>query len=498
MAVDQWASVRPFFGTSAPAGISGDDSARVQAYEVYENMYWNSPGALKITPRSEDGAPIYLPSARAMVDATHRFLGIDWDYFIDPGTGLAGDQQVLGDLFKKVWKREAMYRKYSIQKRNALIRGDTFWHITANPLKAESERISIHILNAGQYFAITDDDDPDKTLGCHIVDQIPNPDDRTTIVNRRQTYRKDPDTGAITSELALFELGKWDDRDPDNDVSVVKVLSPVAELPPQITQLPVYHIRNIDVGTNWGSSELRGIETVLQALSGSVSDQDLALALQGLGVYWTDGGPPRDADGNPVPMNLSPGDVIEVPAGSQLGRVSGVGSLPGIEHMNFIRENMQQGIAIPDIAAGRVDVTVAESGVSLALQMAPIIAKNAEKEMEMLGVYDQMFYDLQNMWLPAYEGVTLPDVEVTAVVGDAMPVNREAQISEIISLITSVPPLITIEMAQTRLAKLGYEFPDGAAEAVMAQATALASASDPFGARAAVEATTENPEVNVA
>lgn len=496
MAVDQWASVRPFFSGTAPAGLGGEDAARVQAYDVYENMYWNTPGILKITPRSEDASPVYLPSARAMVDATHRFLGIKWDYLVNPGAGVAGDQEVIRGLFQKIWARETMYRKYSIQKRNALTRGDALWHITANPLKAEGERISIHVLHPGQYFTIVDEDDPDKIIGCHIVDVVPNPNDRKTSVNRRQTYRQDQDTRVITSETTLFELGKWDDRDPDNDISVVKVISPPTPLPAQITQLPVYHIRNIDVGTHWGSSELRGVETLIQALSGTVSDQDLAIALQGLGLYFTDGGPPRDADGNPVPLNLSPGDVVEVPAGSNFGRVQGVSSLPGIEHMNFLRDNMQQGLAIPDIAAGRVDVTVAESGVSLALQMAPIIAKNAEKEQEMIGVYDQMFYDLQNMWLPAYEGVTLPDVEVTAVVGDAMPINRESEIAEVISLVTSVPPLITIEMAQERLAKLGYEFPEGAAAAVLEQATALSAAADPFGARAAAEAGNPDPGVS--
>lgn len=495
MAVDQWASVRPYFGTTAPAGVPADDAARIQAYEVYENMYWNSPGTLKIVPRSEDAQPIYLPSARKMVDATSRFLGIDWDYFIDPTVGVSTSQDGLNELFKKLFAREAMHRKYTIQKRNCLIRGDALWHITANPAKAEGERISIHVLNAAQYFTIVAEDDPDKVIGCHIVDEVPNPDDRTKKVARRQTYRKDQDTQVITSELSLWEIGKWDDRDPDNDLSSVKMLSPATALPPQITQIPVYHIRNIDVGTHWGSSEIRGVETMIAALSGSVSDQDLALALQGLGVFVTDGGPPRDADGNPTPLNMGPGDIVEVPAGSFFNRVTGIGALPGIEHMNFMTGEAQQGLAIPDIAAGRVDVTIAESGVSLALQMSPIIAKNAEKEMELLGVYDQMWYDVQTMWFPAYEGANFPDASVTAVVGDAMPKNRESEIAELISLVTSVPPLITIEMAQERLAKLGYEFPADAAAAVIAQATQLSGAVDPFATRSSEESnsTPETP-----
>jgi hypothetical protein len=90
------------------------------------------------------------------------------------------------------------------------------------------------------------------------------------------------------------------------------------------------------------------------------------------------------------------------------------------------------------------------------------------------------------MWFPAYEAANYPDVEVTTVVGDAMPKNRESQIAEIISLVTSVPPLITLEMAQQKLAELGYEYPATGADALLADAAALATArglADPFSNR---------------
>ncbi len=75
---------------------------------------------------------------------------------------------------------------------------------------------------------------------------------------------------------------------------------------------------------------------------------------------------------------------------------------------------------------------------------------------------------------------------VTNVVGDPMPQNREAVIAEILTLITSVPPLITIEMAQKKLAELGWEFPDNAAQAVLDEAatiTGARTAADPFAER---------------
>lgn len=487
MAINMWASVAPYFSVAPPAGILGEDLQRIQAYTFYESAYWNVPETFKIIPRSEDASPIYLPSARKMVEATNRFLAVDWDFVVNPQVGSPDDQNEIKGLLQAIWRREAMYAKFASQKRNGLIRGDAMWHITADPTKDESERISIHELDPSEYFPIYDPNNADRIIGCHIVDTVVDPDDETKFVSRRQTYRKE-DNGTISSTLALYELAKWDDRVKADDAKLKVVLLPTEALPSEITQIPVYHIRNARSGTMWGSSDLRGIETVLAAVNQAVSDQDLAISLQGLGVYWTDSGPPKGPDGEDAPFVMGPGEVVEVSSGGSFGRVSGVtAGLPGIEHMDFMMREVSQAIGVPEIAQGKVDVSIAESGISLQMQLAPLLARNAEKEQEMLSTYDHMLYDIVHMWLPAYEG-TSPDVQVdvATVVGDAMPQNREAQIAEIITLVTSVPPLITIEMAQAKLAQLGYDFPDGAGEQVLVDAQALASArgaGDPYANR---------------
>lgn len=499
MAVDQYAGVRKFFPESLPEGLTGDDQARVAAYDVYERFYWNEPDAFKIVARSEDASPVYIPTAMNMIEASYRFLAIDWNYFVNPDVGTSGDQQLVSELFKKLFKREDMYAKFSTQKRYGLIRGDAMWHITADPSKVPGERISIHELHPGQYFEIEDPENPDRIVGCHLVDVIDDPRDPETRVSRVQTYRKDED-GLITSTLELFELNKWDGRaDPDAPVKIRDVRSPIT-LPPQITQIPVYHIKNFRTSARYGSSQIRGLETVMAAVNQTVSDQDLAISMQGLGVYWTDGGPPKDADGNDMPFVMGPAEVVEVAPGNTFGRVSGIsGALPGIEHMQFLINQASEANGVPEIARGRADVNVAESGIALSIQMAPILSQNGEKEQVMLGVMDQMFYDITNMWFPAYEQLaTNVVVEVTNVVGDPMPQNREAKIAEILTLVTSVPPLITIEMAQSELATLGYVFPDNAATQVLDDArnlTGARSAADPFAERMTQEGTpNEVPE----
>ena len=149
------------------------------------------------------------------------------------------------------------------------------------------------------------------------------------------------------------------------------------------------------------------------------------------------------------------------------------------------------GAGVPDIAAGKVDVAIAESGISLRLQLAPILSANAEREQNMLGVYDQMFFDILNMWLPAYEG-TRVEAEIGTLVGDPLPKNREAQVKEIMDLKTA--GIITAEEARTKLIELGgYEI-EAKSDALVAETQAMAAASDTFNKRVDAELNGEQSE----
>jgi hypothetical protein len=72
------------------------------------------------------------------------------------------------------------------------------------------------------------------------------------------------------------------------------------------------------------------------------------------------------------------------------------------------------------------------------------------------------------------------------VVDDPMPINRKAIIDEVISLLSSNPPLISAEYARTILSdRLGYDFPDEMFNTVVTEAAALAAARniDPYAQR---------------
>lgn len=497
--VGQYDTARPYFDKASDNVVAEDDKDRLRAYALYEDIYHNRPETFAVTMRGDDQdqVPIYLPAAKKIIEATNRFLAVDFDFVIDPNRGAPEDRATMNRMVSNLFKREKMYTKHNNQRRYGLIRGDALWHVTADDTKEEGKRISIHELDPSTYFPITDPAHPDRIMGCHIVDKVqaPNQDDKTKQVARRQTYRRVVDgegnpTGKITTELTLWEINKWDDRNlKPEDLKPVAVLKPEEELHDRITTIPVYHFRNnVIPGGTFGLSEVAGIETIFAAINQSITDEDLTLVMQGLGMYWTNAAPPQNADGSDGNWEIGPGVVAEVGDDQTFGRVTGVSTVaPYLEHIKFMDEYAQQAHGVPDIAAGRVDVTVAESGISLALQLAPILAKNAEKEVEMLSVNDQMLYDITSQWFPAYESVDLPEVSVATVVGDPMPVNRETMVQEIMLLFTS--GLITIAMAQAELSKFGYNFAAGSEEQAIADAKSLALAQnpDPYSNRYAQE-----------
>lgn len=452
-----YSTAAPFWATGAPKWMSKDDAARIQTYQLYEELYWgDSATGLEI---EGDGEPIRVPVARVIIEAIHRFLAVGWNFTV---TG--DDASKSCELaFKKLFKRERILSKVSSQKRYGLIRGDAMFHIVADPEKPLGSRISIYELDPASYFPIYDLDDPDTILGCHLVDQML--DAQENVIVRRQTYMKQVDdngvpTGRITSELATYENDAWDDRfgaDSD-DIKLLKVLEEEHELPAQITSIPVYHWRNmVNPGDIFGASVIRGVEKILKSVDQTITDQDVALALASLGVYVTDSAPPTDDDGNETDWIIGPGRVIETKSGGKFTRVQGISSIsPSLEHAEYLEGKARAAASVPQIAAGDVDSTVAESGIALALKFAPLLAANAERELEMIGVLDNMLFDLASMWFPAYEGQSFGDAVVESTVKDPLPVNRKAVIDETLALLQD--GVITVAMAIARLAELGWNY----------------------------------------
>lgn len=467
--------------------ISELDQQRIASYQIYEQIYWNVPTTFKLVYRGQEDKPIYIPTARTIIEATSRYIAPDFGFAVTPRADVAATmpaemiaqaQEAFSDLFT----RERFWAKFTGNKRYGLIRGDWLWHIVADPNKPAGTRISIYPLDPGSYFPIWHPDDLDRILGCHIVDTFTNEKDEVLV--KRLTYRKGERPGdPITVEEAIFKPDEWEG---DNARPLQVIRPPEAIL--GITTLPVYHMKNFDEPANpFGSSELRGVERLLGAINQSISDEELSLSLEGLGLYATDAPPPTNDAGEPTDWVLGPGRVVEYPQGHTFNRVSGVSSVaPYQEHLGFLEKKLFQATGVSEAAMGIVDVAVAASGISLQLQFQPMVAKTNEKDQEILSVHEQMFYDFATQWFPTYEGLNFDGLKIVPRIGGKIPVDRVAKFTELNNMMDR--KVISASYYRQEATRLGYVFPDDATmdkqiadeQAAIAEA---AMAADPLVAR---------------
>lgn len=507
---NKYNSVISYLGMPLPSWVTEEtDQVRVAAYDGYDDMYRNVPGTFII--RGGQDVPIYVPGAYRIVEATNRYLGKDWRWVVEsinPDAATADAQKIdLTFAIQTLLVREEFRTKFFSLKRHMVQRGDALLHITANLGALPGQRLTIDEPHPRNYFRITAPGDDNVTVGCYLTDLVVADDGKTQIA-RRQEYRYDPaGTGKVFTKLTFWEPGGWDDRFVDSP-ALKPVATPAAYatnpslaplltgyfLPDSVRTIPVYLFRNRrEGGEPFGTSQIAGVETLVGAVNNTVSDEDITLALQGIGVYVTDSARPVSDDGvTEAEWVVAPGAVLEVKTGTTFNRVDGVKSnVPFQEHLNYLDNSIETSTGLSSTAIGNVDASVAASGVALRLDMAPILAQNEEKEVELGGRLDQFFYDLMTMWLPVDGTSVPPGLMITNTFGDPLPSDRAAVIAEVIALVTSTPPLMSQAFAIDYLReRLGFDFPEGMLKELLAQV----STADPVGDRILTEAAAGAPE----
>lgn len=463
-----------FFGAK-PTWIQDElDILRIQSYQTYEKMYWNVPDIFKVALRGSNSQPIYIPSARTIVDTTNRYVGADIKV-VCRGEGDTTTVQAAQLAVNDLVKRERYKTKFGGKKRYGLIWGDSIWHLTADKNKPVGTRLRITSLDPGMYFPIADPDDVDRTIGCHLVEEISTSDGPRI---QRLTYRK-TENGKISVEMGIFKVDAWEALDDRPE----RILMPLTDLPDPITSIPVYHTKNSEQpGDPFGSSEVRGLERIMSAVNQTMSDEDLALALMGIGMYATDSDEPTDEKGNRLPWKLGPGRVVHY-NGTKWEKVpgaQGIGEAYG-EHYNRLWEALFRVSSTPEVAVGMVDVSVASSGIALALQLGPMLSKAGEKNQLLLDVENNFWYDIVRMWFPAFEESTFEGVEVECFVGDAVPVDRVARFAELNDMLDR--GVIDTAYYRAEAMKLGYAFPGDIAATAASEFERRQAMSDGFADR---------------
>ncbi len=479
-----------------------EDQARVQSYNTYWDVYINVKEAFKVVLRDNDGdekSSRFIPAARTIIEATNRYLAKNpvitpQPIVVNPdGSKVTADESATLQLMKLIndfVKREEFFTKFNGMKRWLLIRGDSIFHLTADDTKPEGTRLRLVEVDPGGYFTVKDPLDEEKVSAVYLVTLVPNDDGE--VIAQRQVYKRQED-GLIFTQLAFFERDKWDDRWPLKESDTTPVATPDRyaaltnllagfTLDARITTIPVYHYRNRrQGGMPFGLSELQGIETLLAGIIQAATDEDIAVAQVGLGMYVTTSGSPRDDQDNETDWVIAPASVLELESPEdRFERVEGVDSVqPILDHMTMLQRQAQETTGTPDIAVGKVEVSVAESGIALAIQMAPILAKNEETEQELKSVSEHMLYDIVNQWLPVYEGYTPVGIELAMTFDDPIPNDRPAILKEITDLV--VNKIISLEYAQELVrVRLGYNIP---ADMIAQMATENQTLLDSVGGR---------------
>lgn len=393
------------------------DRERIAAYAKYEEIYWQSPEAFKLAERGDDRNPIYIPNPRVIVDNTAHF----WMKGLEIKAKTEGELKIALDKFLA---REVFVPKFHTGKHSGVARGDFILHLTADPTKPEGTRISVNTVDPAAYFPEFDDDDLDRVKAVSLVEQIIDPDNPNKVVVKRlvYSYRVIDGKRRVQREEATYKPEDW--WNPTKREKLDQILEP-ALLPEAITTIPVYLFKNKDwQGDPFGSSELRGYERVQQAINQGTLDEEMALALDGMGVWATDAGRPVDDNGKETDWEVWPGKVVEVPTGSFFRRVEGLKSVtPMQDHLKFLIDSIYEGTAT--FRPGQIDAQVAQSGIALAIKFLPTLAKIEQRDDQATAQLKQFFFDWRQ-WHFAYENKLLPDDEdaILITLGDKLPKNK--------------------------------------------------------------------------
>lgn len=455
--ITQWSTIRNMVDPQSMANMgwmSEEDRARISAYFKYDEMYWNDPRqfALRVL---ESAQPVYIPNARVVVDTTAHYLL--------KGLNIVAEEESTKKALNAFLKREAFYSRFNLAKLSGVGRGDFFLHMTADPRKPLGSRISLNAVEPMNVFPIWDEDEPNKMIGCHLATTYlldPEEDPEQRIHLRRLTYNIVYVEGnkRIERSEVIYRLqgGMF-----NKEAKIVKTIIPKGLLDPAITVIPVYWFPNKQwQGDLFGSSELRGIERLSEVISQGATDIAGALALEGLGVYATDGGRPIEEDdqGNTqeTEWEVAPGKVMEVPMGSYFRRVEGVTSItPAKDNIEYLESKMMAALGLSDVALGRVDAQVAQSGIALAIKFLPTLAKIETRDQAGIDILTQMFFDWKT-WHGVFEKEQL-DGDIVPAIGDKLPIDRTARVNELNNMVDR--QIITFKYYRDEMEKLGYKFP---------------------------------------
>jgi len=500
-----YATAMPFVVNMLSSYTDEYDAQRLASYDLYDDLYNNDPSTYRMMLRGTDEKPIYIPTAKRIINTLARYVGKGWGYSVSSTMGTSSEQEEAKLALSNLFKRERLLSLFAAGKKEWLRRGDWIWFITGDLLKEEGKRISVRCIDPRMYFPIPDATDLSRIAGAELIEEtVVNGDVLALKVQRylKANHPEHPsfglpvtDTTFIYYDVAVYEL---DGYSVIENRKMIQQTTPLTELV-GITAMPVYHIRNNESTDDpFGRSDLSGLETIVAGVNQAVSDEDLSLAMSGLGMYWTDSGAPvNETTGQPENWKLGPNRVVEVGQGNKFNRVDGINTVqPFQDHIKYLEDNAFGTSGISDVAMGTADGSVVVSGIALAIRMQPLFDEVDSKDANINSAMTQMFYDLKQ-WFDVYEGLNFGEVEIISTIskGERLPFDRVARWTELLEGYTA--GLFSLDYVQSVLVdEFGYEFPAGMLASTQEDQQRKAALADPYAARVSQELATGTAPVD--
>jgi hypothetical protein len=164
-----------------------------------------------------------------------------------------------------------------------------------------------------------------------------------------------------------------------------------------------------------------------------------------------------------------------MPGATMVKRLEGITTVtPVIDFVTYLGDSVLEGSGTTDVALGRVDAQVAESGIALALKFMPTLAKIEYRDTAGIEILQQLWYDWK-FWVLAYEGQNYTEVELLVTLGEKLPINREKLFLELNNMLDR--KVISRQYYRQQVeVRLDYVFPDDMQDQIIEEDVAMAVA----------------------
>lgn len=490
MRIDPWTFLdyKPTFpetrgvrGNLVPFWV-GEHFRRLAAYNLYEAYYRNAArwwldvanlDQEDIDKRREYGDPFIV--VQQMVASV---IGEDQTIVVKGATGVEPiPDAVLQQEALSQWAVDERFILKMLEcERNAQKLGDGVYVIYED----EGDRPRLRTYNPGQYFPVLDDEDrngwPKRVHIAWEFEKVVDNQKRTFVTRatwelrdlstselRTHQWNDDPADVNCWYRKGTWKLNDIQHREPDpNLFDDAKAEWETDWMDLDIDYIPVIHIPNtVAEEEHYGTSVFANVMQIFDDLISSDTDLQASSATTGSPPIAVGGvGLPVDEDGKVT--SYGPGTVWQTGDGAAT-MIDTSNSLDALlKYIDSLIKRLSINVRIPESLMGRIKPSEVPSGITLALSFTPHASDIREKRLVRKEKYSLLFKFISRSLLKKGTIPEISDVELHF--GSFLPSHRKEVVDLVVQLMSTKPPVISLETAVRMLMEAGFPIDDAVAE----------------------------------